>query len=89
MAIDVNKGIREGYIDSFQRFMEALIRSSKSKVTSTEAIRDVCNARIRVKDVLCEAIDDCKKIPTPIKKIIKDKLFYRSACTIRNKLQLG
>ena len=29
VAIDVNKGLREGYIDSFQRFMESLIRKFK------------------------------------------------------------
>ena len=79
VAIDVNKGIREGYIDSFQSFMEALIRSSKRRVTAEEAIREVRNARISVKDILAGAIEDCKKVPTPIKKIAKDRLFYRCA----------
>lgn len=67
VAIDVNKGIREGYIDSFQSFMESLIRSSKRRVTAKEAIRDVRNARISIKDIIAGAIDDCKKVPTPIK----------------------
>lgn len=79
VAIDVNQGIREGYIDSFQRFMEALVRSSKSKVTAKDAICDVRRARISVKDILAGAIDDCKKVPTPIKDIVKDRLFYRCA----------
>ena len=79
IAIDVNKGIREGYLDSFQSFMESLIRSSKSKVTAKEAIDDVELARISLRDVIAGAIDDCKKVPTPIKKILKDRLFYRSA----------
>ena len=79
VAIDVNKGVREGYIDSFQRFMESLIRSSKSKVTAKEAIDDVELARISLRDVIADAIDDCKKVPTPIKKILKDRLFYRSS----------
>jgi len=82
VSINVNKGIREGYIDSFQSFMEALIRSSKRRVTAKEAIRDVRNVRISVKDILAGAIDDCKKVPTPIKDIAKDKLFYRSANTM-------
>lgn len=82
VAIDVNKGIREGYIDSFQSFMESLIRSSKRRVTAKEAIRDVRNARISVKEILAGAIDDCKKVPTPIKEIAKDRLFYRCANTI-------
>lgn len=79
IAIDVNKGIREGYLDSFQNFMESLIRCSKSKVTAKEAIDDVELARISLRDVIAGAIDDCKKVPTPIKKILKDRLFYRSA----------
>lgn len=79
VAIDINKGIKEGYIDSFQRFMESLIRSSKSKVTVKEAIRDVARNRISVKDVIVGAINDCKKIPDSCKSIIKDRLFYRCA----------
>lgn len=82
VAINVNKGIREGYIDSFQRFMESLIRSSKSKVAARDAIRDVRRSRISVKEILAGAIDDCKKVPTPIKEIAKDRLFYRCANTI-------
>ena len=83
VAIDVNKGLREGYIDSFQSFMESLIRSSKCRVTAREAIRDVRNSRISVKDILASAIDDCKKVPTPIKDIAKDRLFYRCANTMQ------
>ena len=83
VAINVNKGIREEYIDSFQSFMESLIRSSKRRVTAMEAIRDVRNSRIRVKDILAGAIDDCKKVPTPVKEIAKDRLFYRCANTMQ------
>jgi len=82
VAIDINKGIREGYIDSFQSFMESLIRSSKSRIDASEAIRDVCNARISIRDILSNALNDCKKVPTPIKKIMRDRLFYRSANNI-------
>ena len=59
VAIDVNKGIREGYIDSFQSFMESLIRSSKRRVTAKEAIRDVRNARISIDRVAvnCSVLD--------------------------------
>ncbi len=83
VAIDVNKGIREGYIDSFERFMESLVRSAKSKVTAREAINDVANKRISVKDILASAIDECKKIPTPVRDIAKDRLFYRCANNIK------
>lgn len=79
VAINISNGIREGYIDSFQQFMEALIRSSKKNVTAKEAISDVANYRISVKDIIVGAINDCKKIPAPIKSIISDRLFYRCA----------
>lgn len=82
VAIDVNKGLREGYIDSFQRFMESLIRSSRSKVTAKESAADLCKSRISIKNTIAEAIDNSKKIPVPAKQIIKDRLFYRCANTI-------
>lgn len=83
VAIDIKKGIKEGYIDSFQRFMESLIKSAESRCTAQEAIRDVRNSRISVKDILSGAIDDSKKIPTPVKEIVKDRLFYRCANTMK------
>ena len=82
VAIDVNKGVREGYIDSFQRFMESLIRSSRSKVTAKESAADLCKSRISIKDTIAEAIYNSKKIPEPAKQIVKDRLFYRCANTI-------
>lgn len=82
VAIDVNKGLREGYIDSFQMFMESLIRSSRSKVTAKEATADLRKGRISIKDTIAEAIDHSKRIPDPAKQIAKDRLFYRCANTI-------
>lgn len=79
VAIDVNKGIKEGYVDSFQRFMESLIRSSEKNVTAKKAINAVVKDRIKIKDIVSSAIDDCKKVPTPVKTILKDRLFYRCA----------
>ncbi len=78
-AIDVNKGLREGYIDSFQNFMETLMRSAKSKVTAKEAMSDLCKSRISIKDTITDAIDGSKKIPKSAKRIMKDRLFYRCA----------
>lgn len=79
VAIDVNKGLKEGYIDSFQRFMESLVRSAKSSVTAKEAMFEIRKSRVSVKEIILGAIDDSKKIPNPAKKIIKDRLFYRCA----------
>lgn len=82
VAIDVNKGLREGYIDSFQRFMESLIRSARSKVTANEVVSDIRKSRISIKDTVAGAIEDSKKIPVPAKQILKDRLFYRCANNI-------
>lgn len=82
VAIDINKGLREGYIDSFQLFMESLIRSSKSKVTASEAIVDVRKDRVSIKGIISEAIINSKNIPTPIQSIITDRLFYKCANNI-------
>lgn len=83
VAIDVNKGLRDGYIDSFQLFMESLIRSSKNKVTAKEAISDIRKNRLHIKDIISDAIKDCKNVPTPIQEIITDRLFYRCANTFQ------
>ena len=83
VAINVNKGIREGYIDSFQRFMESLIRCSRKEVTAKGVICAVRKHQICLSGIISEAIDDCKKIPSPVKKIIKDRLFYRCANSLR------
>lgn len=79
VVININSGIKEGYIDSFQRFMEALIRSSKTEVTAKAAIVKTRNARYSIRDIVAETIDGCKKIPTPVKTIVKDRLFYSAA----------
>ena len=79
VAIDINLGSRAGYIDSFQRLMEALIRSSKSEVTAKEAIDKTMRSRYSIKDIVSETIDNCKRISKPVKAIIKDRLFYRCA----------
>lgn len=85
VAIDVNKGLKEGYIDSFQRFMESLVRSARGSVTAKEAISEIRKSRVSVKNIIIEAIDDSKKIPNSAKQIIKDRLFYRCANNVVEK----
>lgn len=82
VAIDVNKGLKEGYIDSFQRFMESLIRSARSNVTAKQVVFDIQKSRISIKTTITGAIEDSKKIPAPAKRILKDRMFYRCANNI-------
>ncbi len=79
VSIDVNHGIREGYIASFHRFMESLVRASRSEVTSREAINEVKKSRLGIKSIVNDLVSDCKKVPTPVKKIIKDNLFLKAS----------
>ena len=81
VAINVNKGLRDGYVDSFQSFMECLIRATKSEVTAMKTSQKIRKARISVKDTIVKAIGGSKRIPAPIKDIIMDRLFYRCANT--------
>jgi hypothetical protein len=62
--------------------MESLVRASKSEVTATDAIKKVRKDRLKIKNLMSYAVEDCKKIPTPIKQIVKDRLFYRTSVSI-------
>lgn len=79
ISVDMDYGIKQGYIDSFPRFMEALIRSSKHEVEAVDAIKETRKQRYHVKDIMERSIHECKKIPEPIKDIILDKLFFRGS----------
>ncbi|MDF9824769.1 hypothetical protein M2475_001233 [Breznakia sp. PF5-3] len=79
LVIDIDYGIRKGYIDSFPRFMESLVRYSKKEVEVVAVSSNLKKSRISVKNIVVDVIEDCKKIPTGIRKIIKDRLFYRTS----------
>lgn len=83
VSININKGLREGYIDSFQFFMESLVRCAKYDVKAIDVVDGIANQRIKIKDIIASAVSDCKKIPTPVKNIIKDRLFYKNANNFR------
>lgn len=77
--IDINYGIKKGYIDTFPRFMERLLNACKFEVEATKAISRT--NRIKCRNVLEMAIENMPKLPKPVKKILKDNLFYK---TFRN-----
>lgn len=76
--IDINYGIEKQYIDSFSRFMERLIEACKKEVTAVKAIASAERKRIRPRKVIEAAIETCPHLPQPIKKILNDKMFYKS-----------
>lgn len=78
LAIDVNYGIKKDYIESFPRFMESLIRASRTEVEIKRAASEMQKSKYRVSSIIADSIEECKKVPHPVKKIIKDRLFYRT-----------
>lgn len=82
VAIDVNKGIREGYIDSFQNFIESLIRSAHKRVNAKTVVVDIERDRISIKEMVSSAINESKRISAPIKLILRDRLFYKPSRSI-------
>ena len=76
--IDINYGIKEGYIDSFQRFMERVIDACRSEITANEAIIKANKMRISPRKVFENAVGNCPRLPKPLKKILKDKVFFKS-----------
>ncbi len=76
ISLDVNTGLIKGYIDTFNKLMESLIRTSKKHTQVLSVSWELSKERIKLKDILIETIDDCKKVSTSTKKILKDNLFY-------------
>lgn len=77
VAININEGLRKEYICSYSMFMESLIRHSKSEVTASKAIKKVY--RFRKRHIIEMAIEDNHNIPEPVKKILKNKIFFRTS----------
>ena len=77
--IEINYGIEKKYIDSFPRFMENLIRASRFDVDSVYAISRMQTKKISPKKIVEFALENDTKLPEPIKRIMGDRLFYKSS----------
>ena len=74
--IEIDYGIEKEYIDSFPRFMERLYKACRSEVTAKAAVGKA--TRLQPKSIIEQTLDADTKLPKPIKKIIKDRAFYRT-----------
>ena len=72
--IDINYGISRGYIDSFARFMERLLVACRYEVLATEVIDAANRKRLNGRRIIEMAIEDCPKLPTHAKRILKDRV---------------
>lgn len=79
--IDINYGLEKEYIDSIARFMERLIRVCESEVTSSKAIRLANRRRINKRTVIESAIESCDRLPASVRRIMNDKLFFKTSKT--------
>lgn len=89
LTIDVNYGIKNNYIESFSRFIELLIRSSKKEVEIASLNNEMNKSKLKIKEIVLDTIEECKKVPYPLRKIIKDRLFYRTSSTYNLAYKLG
>lgn len=81
VSLDIMKGIREGYIDSFQRIMQELINAARTEVEAKSVLSQA--TRLSNFEIAKVAIESASPIPQATKDILKDRLFYRSATTRR------
>jgi len=59
--------------------MECLIECSKSEIEASQAVEYA--TRLSIKKIAERAIGEVQKIPTPIKNIIQNKIFFKTSHT--------
>ncbi|MCR5600561.1 MAG: hypothetical protein K6G33_07465 [Ruminococcus sp.] len=77
VAINISKGLRDEYIESYNMFMEQLINSSKSEVESKKAVSRT--TQFKIKDIAINAVSMSKKLPAPLRKVLKDRFFFKTS----------
>lgn len=80
VSLDLFQGIRKSYFESIPRIMEALIEASKEEVESKLVLKAA--TRLSPKEIAhrsLQTILSYSKVPKPIKDLIEDRTFYRSA----------
>ena len=55
------------------------IRTSTNEVEVKQAATDLQKSKYSLSSIVMSSIDACKKVPQPVRKLIKDRLFYRTA----------
>lgn len=76
--IDINYGIRKDYIDSFQRFMERIIRACRCETEANRVIAAANRKRVSWRKILEKAMEYDSRLPAPIKDIISNKVFFKT-----------
>ena len=86
-CIEIDYGINNGFIRSFEYFMEQFIKACKSAVTSDEAVNKMLIKRLKPRSIVKETLaisGNVDKIPNKeLMKLMSNELFVRS-CRRRN-----
>lgn len=80
VAIDVCRGLRQGYVDSAPRLMEALLQASKSEVEAKRVLKEA--TRLSASDIAKSAIRtglELAHCPASLKTVLADRAFYRTS----------
>ena len=75
--IDINYGIKKGYIDSFPRFMERIVNACKKEVVAKEVVNLANRKRLSGRKIFEFAMEMiCVNENFIIENILNDKMFY-------------
>lgn len=85
VAVNINRGLRQKYIDSFQQFMEELIRVCTRHEEDLDFSATNNAVKISVKTVVSHALNQCISESISLKDVIADRIFYKSANNFQKK----
>lgn len=77
VAININEGLRKEYISSYSSFMEKLIEASRSYTDARGAVGKA--SRLSVRQLTELAIKESKRLPGPIREVLKNRLFFKTS----------
>ena len=78
VSIDISYCVKNGYITSFPNFLESVINHVVEAVAG-ENMMLTATGKIKVREVVEEALKDCNDTSISIKNIIKNRHFYRDS----------
>lgn len=85
VAVNINRGLRQKYIDSFQQFMEELMRVCTRNEEDVDFSATNNAVKISVKTVVSNALNQCISESISLKDVIADRIFYKSANNFQKK----
>ncbi len=76
--IDLFYGLKKGYIDDFNRFMERFIQACVAQIDAQSAVKAMEMRRLQPRRILVETIGACEKLPKPVRSVLGDTAFIRT-----------